>query len=90
VQPWHLIAGNLVLGIVSACDAPARQSILIQLVGGKADLANAIALNSIMMNGARFVGPMVGGAAIAAFGERWGFGLNALSYFVMSSLPLRA
>jgi MFS family permease len=38
VQPWHLIAANLVLGIVSACDAPARQSILIQLVGGKADL----------------------------------------------------
>ena len=83
VQPWHLIAGNLVLGIVSACDAPARQSILIQLVGGKADLANAIALNSIMMNGARFVGPMVGGGLIAAFGEKWGFGINALSYFVM-------
>ena len=84
VAPWHLIAGNLVLGIVSACDAPARQSILIQLVGGaKADLPNAIALNSIMMNGARFVGPMVGGALIAAFGEKWGFGLNALSYFVM-------
>ncbi len=81
VQPWHLIAGNLVLGIVSACDAPARQSILIQLVGGRADLANAIALNSIMMNGARFIGPMVGGALIAAFGEKWGFGLNVLSYF---------
>jgi MFS family permease len=83
VAPWHLIAGNLVLGIVSACDAPARQSILIQLVGGKADLPNAIALNSIMMNGARFIGPMIGGALIAAFGERWGFGINALSYFVM-------
>ena len=83
VQPWHLIAGNLVLGIVNACDAPARQSILIQLVGGRADLANAIALNSIMMNGARFIGPMVGGALIAAFGEKWGFGLNVLSYFGM-------
>jgi MFS family permease len=83
VAPWHLIAGNLVLGIVSACDAPARQSILIQLVGGKADLPNAIALNSIMMNGARFIGPMIGGVLIAAFGERWGFGINALSYFVM-------
>ena len=80
VQPWHLIAGNLVLGIVSACDAPARQSILIRLVGGRADLSNAIALNSIMMNGARFVGPMLGGALIAAFGEKWGFGLNVLSY----------
>jgi MFS family permease len=83
VQPWHLIAGNLVLGIVNACDAPARQSILIQLIGGRADLANAIALNSIMMNGARFIGPLVGGALIAAFGEKWGFGLNVLSYFWM-------
>ena len=36
-----------------------------------------------MMNGARFVGPMIGGGLIAAFGEEWGFGLNALSYFVM-------
>jgi MFS family permease len=83
VQPWHLIAGNLVLGIVNACDAPARQSILIQLVGGRQDLTNAIALNSIMMNLARFVGPMVGGALIAALGGRWGFGANALSYFGM-------
>jgi MFS family permease len=83
VQPWHLIAGNLVLGIVNAFDAPARQSILIQLVGGRQDLANAIALNSIMMNLARFVGPMLGGALIAALGERWGFGANALSYFGM-------
>lgn len=83
VQPWHLIAGNLVLGLVSACDAPARQSILIQLVGGRADLASAIALNSLMMNLARFVGPMLGGALIAALGERWGFGANALSYLAM-------
>lgn len=83
IQPWHLIAGNLVLGFVSACDAPARQSILIQLVGGRGDLANAIALNSVMMNGARFVGPMIGGSLIAAFGEKWGFAVNALSYFVM-------
>lgn len=82
VEPWHLILGNLVLGVVNACDAPARQSILILLIGGRADLPNAIALNSIMMNGARFLGPALGGAVIA-FGEKWGFGLNALSYLVM-------
>ncbi|MGQ0545168.1 MAG: MFS transporter [Betaproteobacteria bacterium] len=83
VEPWHLVAGNLVLGIVNACDAPARQSILIRLVGGRADLANAIALNSVMMNGARFLGPLAGGVLIAALGEHWGFGLNVLSYFAM-------
>lgn len=85
VQPWHLILGNLVLGVVNACDAPARQSILILLVGGRSDLPNAIALNSIMMNGARFLGPALGGAVIAALGEKWGFGLNALSYLAMLS-----
>lgn len=93
VQPWHLIAGNLVLGLVNAWDAPARQSILIQLVGGRADLASAIALNSIMMNLARFLGPMVGGVLIATLGERWGFGANAASYFAMlfalSQIPSR-
>jgi MFS family permease len=83
VQPWHLIAGNLVLGLVNAWDAPARQSILIQLVGGRQDLASAIALNSLMMNLARFLGPMVGGVLIAAFGERSGFAANAASYLAM-------
>ncbi len=83
VQPWHLIAGNLVLGIVAACDAPARQSLLVELVGGKADLPNAIALNSTMMNGARFIGPLLGGGLIAALGERWGYGINALTYLWM-------
>ena len=83
VEAWHLIAGNLVLGIVNACDAPARQTLLVTLVGGKADLPNAIALNSTMMNGARFVGPMIGGAVIAGFGEVAGFALNSISYLAM-------
>ena len=78
IQPWHLIAGNLVLGVVNACDAPARQSLLVHLVEHRADLPNAIALNSTMMNGARFLGPMIGGSVIAAFGETWGFALNSL------------
>jgi MFS family permease len=83
IEPWHLVAGNLVLGLVNACDSPARQALLIQLVGGRADLPSAIALNSIMMNLARFVGPMLGGALIATLGERWGFAANAASYFAM-------
>jgi len=78
VQPWHLVVSNLVLGIVNAFDSPARQSQLVELVGGKDDLPNAIAFSSVLMNGARFVGPMIGGAVIAAFGEIWGFGLNSL------------
>jgi MFS family permease len=78
VEPWHLIVGNFVVGLVNAFDSPARQSQLVELVGGKEDLPNAIAFSSALMNGARFIGPMIGGAVIAAFGEVWGFGLNSL------------
>lgn len=80
IEAWHLIVANLVLGTVNAFDGPARQSMLIELVDGKADLPNAIAFSSSIMNAARFIGPMIGGAVIAALGEVWGFGLNALSY----------
>jgi MFS family permease len=78
VQAWHLIVANLVLGIVNAFDSPARQAQLVELVGGKEDLPNAIAFSSILMNGARFIGPMIGGAVIAGFGVVWGFALNSL------------
>ena len=78
VQAWQLIAANLLLGIVNAFDSPARQAQLVELVGGKDDLPNAIAFSSVLMNGARFVGPMLGGAVIAGLGELWGFALNSL------------
>lgn len=78
VQPWHLIAANLALGILNAFDSPARQAQLVELVGGNEDLPNAIAFSSLLMNSARFVGPMLGGAVIAGFGEVWGFALNSL------------
>jgi MFS family permease len=83
IQPWHLIAGNFVLGVVNAFDSPARQSFLIELVDGRADLPNAIAFQSMLMNGARFVGPMIGGAVIAFGGEVWGFALNSASYLAI-------
>jgi len=83
IQPWHLIAGNFVLGVVNAFDSPARQSFLIELVEGRSDLPNAIAFQSMLMNGARFVGPMIGGAVIALGGEVWGFALNSASYLAI-------
>jgi len=77
-QAWQLIVANLVLGVVNAFDSPARQAQLVELVGGNEDLPNAIAFSSILMNGARFIGPMIGGAVIAALGVLWGFALNSL------------
>jgi MFS family permease len=94
IQPWHLIAGNLVLGVVNAFDSPARQSFLIELVDGREDLPNAIAFQSMLMNGARFLGPMIGGTVIALGGETWGFALNSASYLAilvaLALLPVRA
>ncbi len=83
VQPIHLVLGNLVLGIVNACDAPARQSLMVRLVDKREDLVNAIALNSAVMNGARFLGPMIGGFVIASFGDTAGFGLNSVLRFAV-------
>lgn len=78
IEPWHLVLSNLALGLVNAFDSPARQAQLVELVGGKDDLPNAIAFSSVLMNGARFIGPMIGGWVIAGFGVVWGFGLNSL------------
>jgi MFS family permease len=74
-------------GLINAFDVPARQSFLIQMVGGRADLGNAIALNSTMVNGALLVGPALAGKTIAAVGEGYCFLMDGLSYFaVIASL----
>lgn len=80
VAVWHLIALSLLLGLVTAFDVPARQSFLVQMVGGRDDLANAIALNSSAFNAARLVGPAIAGVLIARFNEETVFLLNGLSY----------
>jgi MFS family permease len=80
VAVWHLIALSLFLGVVNAFDVPARQSFLVQMVGGRGDLANAIALNSSAFNAARLVGPAIAGVLIAAVGEGTVFLVNGISY----------
>lgn len=82
VQVWHLIALECMFGILSAIDLPARQSFLIELVGAE-DLTNAIALNSIIFNGARAFGPAVGGLILAQVGEAGCFLVNALTYLAV-------
>jgi MFS family permease len=74
-------------GLINAFDMPARQSFLVQMVDGRTDLSNAIALNSTMVNGARLLGPALGGIIIAAVGEGYCFLIDGLSYFaVIASL----
>jgi MFS family permease len=80
VAVWHLVALSLFLGLVTAVDIPARQSFLVQMVGGRDDLANAIALNSSAFNAARLVGPAMAGFLIARYDEETVFLLNGVSY----------
>lgn len=74
-----LLALSFVQGLCSAVEIPARQSLVIQLVG-RDDLQSAIALNASGFNLARIVGPALGGLVIARLGIAWCFGLNALSF----------
>jgi MFS family permease len=78
---------SVLQGLINAFDMPARQSFLVQMVDGRTDLSNAIALNSTMVNGARLLGPALGGIIIAAVGEGYCFLIDGLSYFaVIASL----
>jgi MFS family permease len=74
-------------GVINAFDTPARQVFVVEMVDDRADLPNAIALNSSMVNAARLIGPSVAGVLIAATGEGWCFLLDGLSYVaVIASL----
>lgn len=83
VQVWHILAISLVLGTVFAFDAPTRQSFTVELVNGKEDLMNAVALNSAIFNGARVLGPAIGAVALAWQGPGMAFFLNGLSYLAV-------
>ncbi len=71
---------SILLGVITAFDVPARQSLYIEMIENKSDLSNAIALNSSMVNVARLIGPAVAGILIATMGEGICFLLNAASY----------
>lgn len=79
VQYWHVAVLAAIYGLGRAIDIPARQSYITDLVG-RSDLANAVALNSVVFNGARIVGPAAAGLLIARFGVAPAFLLNGLSF----------
>jgi MFS family permease len=74
--PWLVLMASL-LGTINAFDVPLRQSMVVRLVGGREDLSSAIAMNSMLVNGSRLVGPALagvvissGGALLASWGSR--------------------
>ncbi|EHJ01312.1 major facilitator superfamily MFS_1 [Clostridium sp. DL-VIII] len=79
VQYWHILIMATALGIVNTVDMPSRQSVIIELVG-KEDLMNAIALNSMVFNLARIIGPAVAGMVMGYAGIAACFFVNAISF----------
>lgn len=82
IQVWHIAVLALLLGVVNAFDIPMRQSFNVEMVG-RADLPNAIALNSTAFNSARVLGPAVGGFLMATIGIAGCFFVNALSFVAL-------
>ncbi|RYX83788.1 MFS transporter [bacterium] len=83
----HILLLSAFQGLINSFDMPARQSFVVQMVEDRADLPNAIALNSSMVNAARLLGPAVAGAIIAVAGEGICFFLDGFSYLaVLASL----
>src|SRR5689334_16305176 len=77
-----LVAMAAINGTISSIEIPARQSLVIELVG-REELPGAIALNSSGFNLARIVGPAAAAIVIAKLGISWCFGVNALSYIAV-------
>ena len=82
IRIWHVLLLSAITGCAQSFGGPAYQSLLPLLVD-KERLPNAVALNSIQFNVARVIGPLVAGAALAAFGMVACFGLNGLSFLAV-------
>ena len=79
VHVWHILGLSFVSGLAQAFGGPAYQALIPTLVD-REDMPNAIALNSIQFNMAVTIGPALAGQALAKLGEKWCFGLNAVSF----------
>ena len=77
-----LVSLAAINGLISAVEIPARQSLIVELVG-REDIVDAVALNSGGFNLARIIGPSIAAAVIASAGLAWCFGINALSYIAV-------
>lgn len=83
VSVWHIIALSMFLGIIGAFDAPARHAFVVEMVSKREDLSNAIALNSLIFNAARLIGPSIAGILVAIVGEGMCFFVNGISYIAV-------
>jgi len=76
---WHVAVLAIALGFAAAFDMPARQAFIFEMVEG-ADMMNAVALNSTIVNVARLLGPAIAGIAIGGVGMASAFLVNGVSF----------
>lgn len=91
ITVWEIFCLSAIQGAINAFDMPGRQAFVIQMVESRADLGNAIALNSSMVNASRLVGPSLAGIIIAIAGEGYCFLIDGISYIgvIISLLMMR-
>ncbi|MGB4065231.1 MAG: MFS transporter [Azonexus sp.] len=98
ITPGFIVVMALVLGVLSSFDAPLRQSLIGSFVGSRDDLPNALALNAMLFNAGRFIGPPIAGLLLGLTSEAFCFAINGFSFLaliaailvVRSQPPLRA
>jgi MFS family permease len=83
IAPWHIVTLSMLLGILVAIELPVRHAYLLELVGNKEDLPNAVAVTSMMANTGRLIGPALAGIMIAWIGEAGCFVINTISYLAV-------
>lgn len=83
LEPWLILVAAGVLGVLNSFDAPLRHSLAGQLVGRRDDIPNAIALNTLTFNVARFVGPPTAGLLLAATSAAVCFAVNGVSFLAL-------
>ena len=83
VQPWHIIVISILSGIAGTFEMTTRHSFIHEMVDNKDDLGNAIALNSVIFNIARLLGPAIAGAIIAVAGEGICFAVNSVTFIAV-------
>lgn len=82
ITPIQLMSIALLNGVVMAFDAPARQAIVMELVG-REHIVNAVALNSAAFNSSRLIGPALAGMLIAVIGMSGCFYINGISFLAV-------
>jgi MFS family permease len=85
---WIVLGLAIYLGVCQSFHTASRLALVPNLVPPEL-LPPAIAINSVIYQVGRFVGPALGGIVIVTLGTAWAFALNALSFVAFLSVLMR-